>query len=80
MMSASYSERHRLNWSSGRDARDHAEVVAALLDGGDVDLHVVPGAVRDDGVARLVHGDRVALALDVLDVLGRAEVLELLGA
>ncbi len=28
----------------------------------------------------LVHGDGVPFALDVLDVLGRAEVLELLGA
>ena len=63
----------------GRDARDHAEVVAALLDRRDVDLHVLPRAERDHGVAGLVHGDGVPLALDVLDVLGRAEVLELLG-
>src|SRR4029077_15299245 len=63
----------------GRDARHHAEVVAALLDGGDVDLHVLPGPERDRRVAGLVHGDRVPLAFDVLDVLRRPEFLELLG-
>jgi hypothetical protein len=40
---------------------------------------VLPRAERDHGVAGLVHGDGVPLALDVLDVLGRAQVLELLG-
>ena len=78
-MSVSYSVRQRVNWSSGGIAGDHPEVVAALLDRGDVDLQVLAGAVGDDGVAGLVHGDRVPLALDVLDVLGRAELLELLG-
>ena len=55
-----------------RDRRDHAEVVAALLDRREVDLEVPAGPVRDDRVARLVHRDRVPLPLDVLDVLGRA--------
>ena len=63
----------------GRDRRDHAEIGAALLDGGDVDGEVVADAVGGDRVAGLVDGDRVALALDVLDVLGRAQVLQLLG-
>ena len=78
-MSVSYSLRHCGELVLRRDAGDHAEVAAALLDRRDVDLHVVPGAVRDHGVARLVHGDRVPLPFDVLDVLRRAELLELLG-
>ena len=53
-----------------RDRGDHAEVGAALLDRGDVDVHVPPGGPGQDGVAGLVHGDGVPLALDVLDVLG----------
>ncbi len=35
--------------------------------------------VGDDGMARLVDGHGMALALDVLDVSGRPEVLQLLG-
>ena len=62
-----------------RDAGHHAEIVAALLDGGDVDLHVLPGAVGHQRVARLVDGHRVPLPLDVLHVLRRPELLELLG-
>ena len=61
------------------DRRHHAEVVAALLDRGDVDLHVLPRPVGDHRVAGLVDRDRVPFPLDVLDVLGRAELLELLG-
>ena len=53
--------------------------VAALLDRGDVDGEVVAHPVGHDRVAGLVDRDRVALALDVLDVVGRAELLELLG-
>ncbi len=62
----------------GLDRAHHAEVVAALLDRGDVDDEVVPHAVGDDRVARLVQRGRMTLPLDVLDVLGRAEVLQLL--
>ena len=49
-----------------RDRSDHAEVVAALLDRGDVDGQVLTHSVCSDGVTRLVHRYGVALALDVL--------------
>ena len=62
-----------------RDARHHAEVGAALLDRREVDVHVAAGLPGEHRVAGLVDGDGVPLALDVLDVLGRAEVLEVLG-
>ena len=61
------------------DRRHHAQVVAALLDRGYVDLHVMPRPVSDYRVARLVDRDRVPLPLDILHVLGRTEFLELLG-
>ena len=43
----------------GLDARHHAEVGAALLDGGQVDRQVLAGAVGRHRVARLVDGDGV---------------------
>ena len=80
MTSASYSDRHCVNRSSGLIDADHAEVGAALLDRGDVDGEVVPHPVGHHRVAGLVEPrGRVPLPLDVLDVLGRAELLELLG-
>src|SRR5436305_695992 len=45
----------------GLDGCDQAEVRPTLLDGGDVDLQVMPYPVRDDGVTGLVDGDGVAL-------------------
>ena len=42
-------------------------------------VEVAAHPVGDDGVARLVDGDGVALPLDVLDVLAGPELLQLLG-
>ena len=78
MMSASYSDRHCVNWSSGGIEATMPRYVPPFSIVAMSIVEVVPDAVGHDRVARLVHGDRVALALDVLDVLGRAEVLELL--
>ena len=72
MMSASYSDCQRVKRSSiGIELHD-PEVVPTPLDGGHVDHEVLAHAVGDHRVARLVQRRRVTLALDVLDVVGRA--------
>ena len=61
-----------------RDRLHEPTGVAATLDRGHVDRHSRAQPVEGDRVARLVDGDRVSLALDVLPVVGEPVLLDVL--
>ena len=78
MMSASRSDRHWTNWSSGGIDETKPPMSPASFDRRDVDHHVPPGAVRGHRVTRLVDRHRVPLPVDVLAVVRQAVLLQLL--